>query len=703
MIADINVKGAAFTADDVYKAIADGLIAFDLHRHDISETNRAFVFRDQVTLEFHRRIEESGEGVPRRSRQDFNVETGTEFVYEGQVHVVMLVGTTSVVMKHDSGTIEMSIDVLRNCFDQGRLTIGNSPGYEQTESGKSKLDALSPAQVSRALARARLIELAQTNPSSVTVSKRSIQRYKKLMREAGTGALEQNLALVSRISERGNRERKISTELIELIRSFAEREYNTPVAITKEHAFILFTARCQEMQIQPCSKKTFFKELDKSSSVRAREGKRKDYQESPIVWYLKCDEPIHGVRPFQYVHIDHTPLEIILGPPGDGDNLGRPWLSLAIDAESRAIVGFYLSFEPPSYRSCMMVLRDLVRRYGRMPDMVITDNGKEFHSISFSQVCHLYRTNLRFRPAGQPRHGSVMERVFGTSQSQLIHNLEGNTKLMKHVRTVTKSVNPENFVKWTLPALHGALDYYFRVLYGTDNHPAHDEGPEQHLLDRLVETGVRRNRWIRYDHTFMIETCPSVDLTGTRIVDIQRGIKINHIWYWTDAFRNIGSRQRKVQVRVDPWDVANCYVLLGNHWHKCASKLAVRLRGYTEIELRYAFQELVRKHGIKKKDLTPERIAEWARVLDAANFDPRLRIQQAETRLVYDNLGMTAVADIPNDDPHPGDLALSTIARPRVSEIPSAVNGSQEKVDTPIYDADNQEDDHESGSEYELF
>jgi len=351
----------------------------------------------------------------------------------------------------------------------------------------------------------------------------------------------------------------------------------------------------------------------------------------------------------------------------------------------------------------MMVLRDLVRRHGRMPDMVITDNGKEFHSVSFSQVCRLYRTHLRYRPPGQPRHGSVMERVFGTSQSQLIHNLEGNTKLMKHVRTVTKSVNPKNFVKWTLPALHGALDYYFRVLYGTDNHPAHGEGPEQHLLDRLAETGVRRNRWIRYDHTFMIETCPSVDLTGTRIVDIQRGIKINHIWYWADAFRNIGSRQRKVEVRVDPWDVASCYVLLGNHWHKCASKLAILLRGYTEIELRYAFQELVRKHGIKKKDLTPERIAEWARVLDATNFDPRLRIQQAETRLVYDNLGMTAVASVTNDHSDTGDTSSSTIGPPQAVELPTAAAGLQERADSAIYNAKEQEDDHESSSEFELF
>ena len=178
-------------------------------------------------------------------------------------------------------------------------------------------------------------------------------------------------------------------------------------------------------------------------------------------------------------------------------SLGKAWLSLAIDAESRRVVGFYLSFEPPSYRSCMMVLRDIVRRNGRMPDMIVVDNGKEFKSREFKRVCKLYGCSIRYRPAGQPRHGSVMERLFGTTQSQLIHNLSGNTQLMKHVRTVTKSVNPNNFVEWTLPALHGALDFYFENLYGTENHPAHGEEPVKHFVSRMAETGMRLHRIVQ--------------------------------------------------------------------------------------------------------------------------------------------------------------------------------------------------------------
>lgn len=268
---------------------------------------------------------------------------------------------------------------------------------------------------------------------------------------------------------------------------------------------------------------------------------------------------------------------------------------------------------------------------------------------------------------------------------------------MKHVRTVTKSVNPENFVHWTLPALHGALDYFFRFIYGTENHPAHADEPEEHLKVRLVETGVRHNRWVRYDHTLMVETCPSVDRTGTRVVDGQRGIKINHIWYWTEGFRSRAGRS--VEVRIDPWDVRACYVLLANKWHACISKLAGQLRGYSEIEIRYAFDELARKHGVKKKDLSPERIAEWVRVMDARNFDPQLRQQQAETRRIYDRLNMTAV------EQRSDSVAVETASPAPL--LPKNNTGVPKNTQPGITDVDvainNRENTSESDDEYDLF
>ncbi len=37
-----------------------------------------------------------------------------------------------------------------------------------------------------------------------------------------------------------------------------------------------------------------------------------------------------------------------------GKPLGKPWVTFLVDAFSRRILSVYLTFDPPSYRSCMM-------------------------------------------------------------------------------------------------------------------------------------------------------------------------------------------------------------------------------------------------------------------------------------------------------------------------------------------------------------
>lgn len=66
------------------------------------------------------------------------------------------------------------------------------------------------------------------------------------------------------------------------------------------------------------------------------------------------------------------------------------------------------------------------------------------------------------------------------------------------------------------------------------------------------------------------------------------------------------------------------FVLIGGEWHRCRSKLAWLVESYTEIELRYACEEFNKRYSVKKKDLSPERLAEWLQVRKPANFDARL-------------------------------------------------------------------------------
>ncbi len=52
--------------------------------------------------------------------------------------------------------------------------------------------------------------------------------------------------------------------------------------------------------------------------------------------------------PLDIVQIDHTQADILLVSELDGQIIGRPWLSLALDVASRCVLGFYLGMERPS-------------------------------------------------------------------------------------------------------------------------------------------------------------------------------------------------------------------------------------------------------------------------------------------------------------------------------------------------------------------
>lgn len=145
--------------------------------------------------------------------------------------------------------------------------------------------------------------------------------------------------------------------------------------------------------------------------------------------------------PLAVVQIDHTPVDIILVDDIHRKPIGRPWITLAMDVYSRMVVGYYLSFDPPSETSVAMCVAHAILpkdewlalhgvdarwdAWGVM-NTIHTDNGAEFRSDNFKQSCLMHGINLEFRPVKQPRYGGHIERILGTLLRE-IHDLPGTT------------------------------------------------------------------------------------------------------------------------------------------------------------------------------------------------------------------------------------------------------------------------------------
>ena len=133
-----------------------------------------------------------------------------------------------------------------------------------------------------------------------------------------------------------------------------------------------------------------------------------------------------------------------------GKPFAKPYLTMLTDANTRRILAVYVTYDPPSYRSAMMLFRLCVQRHQRLPQELVVDRGSDFGSVYFETLLSRYFITKKERPAQQPHFGSVVERLFGTVTTELLNQLRGNTQATKVPRKNTREVDPNSLACWTL-------------------------------------------------------------------------------------------------------------------------------------------------------------------------------------------------------------------------------------------------------------
>jgi transposase InsO family protein len=472
-----------------------------------------------------------------------------------------------------------------------------------------------------------------TLPTSSSVPLRTfyvwLARYRQSESSYGTGFL----GLLPQTSRRGNCNPKLPEASRRLLEEFIDQDYETLKQKTRYASWVSLKHACEEKGILVPSYKTFcvaVRQRPLSAQTAKRQGRRASYQVQTFYWELELKTPRHGDRPFEIAHIDHTELDIQLVCSRTSQILGRPWLTLLTDAFSRRTLAFYLTFDPPSYRSCMMTLRECVRRLGRLPQILVVDGGREFASTYFETLLARYECTKKVRPPAQARFGSVCERLFGTTNTRFVHNLLGNTQITRNVRQVTKSVNPKEQAAWPLAALYDRLGEYLYEIYDTIQHPVLGQSPREAYLSGLAASGQRPQRQIAYDQEFLIWTLATTP-KGAAKVSPGRGVKLNHVFYWSDALRDPTIEGQQVEVRYDPFDAGIAYAYVGKRWVQCISEHYGSLQGKSERELMLATTELRKRaeNHASQFTITAKKLANFLLSVEA---EESLRIQRLQDR-----------------------------------------------------------------------
>ena len=106
-----------------------------------------------------------------------------------------------------------------------------------------------------------------------------------------------------------------------------------------------------------------------------------------------------------------------------------------------------------------------------------------------------------------------------------------------------------------------------------------------------------------------------------------RGMKINHLYYWSEHFRNPSWESKQVPVRYDPFDIGTAFAFVDRQWVECHSEHYASLHGHSEREVHLASEELRkrRQNHSGQFAVTAKKLAEF---LESVELNEEILVQR---------------------------------------------------------------------------
>lgn len=247
----------------------------------------------------------------------------------------------------------------------------------------------------------------------------------------------QTTTLVPRPGGRPPGLRLLDPRVEQLIQHVISKYYARREAASQSEVCERVRLMCHRLQLPPPNPKTVVSRIRAEDSFRLalkRQGSKAARQR-----FEPRPGKLSSRGALWLIQIDHTRVDINLVADDDPSHvIGRPWLTLAIDVETRAVVGYFLSMDAPSAISVAMCVAHVMLpkaeneiepglwpMYGK-PVCILVDNGKDLRSFAFQRGCEQHGIELEWRPVAEPHYGAHIERLMGTFMRR-VHTLPGTT------------------------------------------------------------------------------------------------------------------------------------------------------------------------------------------------------------------------------------------------------------------------------------
>ncbi len=273
--------------------------------------------------------------------------------------------------------------------------------------------------------------------------------------------------------------------------------------------------------------------------------------------------PPRSSAPLKIVQMDHTLVDIMVVDEIRRESMGRPWITIAFDIGTRAVLGFHLSLHAPSSVSVGMALsmaclpkeawlaeRSLELEWPMhgLPKTLHLDNGADFRSIALSRGCERYGINLEYRPPGRPHFGGHIERYLGTLMRR-IHGLPGTTfsnptKKGKYRSEAKAIMTMAELERWITLEIVGR--YHCFVHRGVHAVP-----------NRLWTRAIRKHPAVEVSDPdrFVLDFLPAEMRKVGR-----DGFQVGRIRYWDPLIPRLFPLGTRILVRYNPRDLSKVFV-----------------------------------------------------------------------------------------------------------------------------------------------
>jgi putative transposase len=262
------------------------------------------------------------------------------------------------------------------------------------------------------------------------------------------------MSLVDRNSEKGRRSAAMHPELHLAVETAIQTTYLQRTQNSLQHTFDIAQALVAEKnKIATQNGKddshliplpTFYQVRQQAERIDAyyRDVRRKGRDEAERLH--RSTKGHHKVcGPLSSAECDHSTIDVIIVDDRTFIPMGRPTVTVCQETFTRALLGLYVSFDKPSFRSvahCMKhaLLPKLDMKfdgveitnpwfaYGAMYQLGI-DNGQEFHSEEFESLCFANDIDLVYAKRKTGWHKPHIERFIGTMTHDFVQTLPGTT------------------------------------------------------------------------------------------------------------------------------------------------------------------------------------------------------------------------------------------------------------------------------------